>query len=236
LQPLQHLDGFLCLAQAKADAHVVAVNTRMCLLTDAYVERIETGVTGREAREVVVRRYGVVEPYRADLVVVGAGAVNSAALLLGSASVVHPDGLANGSGVVGRHYMYHNNSVLIAISQQPNPTRFQKTLGLNDFYFGSRIAPPGHIQMLGKTDAAMFRGESHGLLRGSAAGKLASHALDFWLSSGASAERREPGLARARRRHPPPLHPEQPRAARKADQEAPAPARAYRLQAASAAA
>jgi len=58
-------------------------------------------------------------------------------------------------------------------------------LGLNDFYFGSKDEdfPLGHIQMLGKTDAAMFRGESHGLLPGFAAGKLASHALDFWLTS-----------------------------------------------------
>ena len=56
-------------------------------------------------------------------------------------------------------------------------------MGLNDFYFGSKEEdfPLGHIQMLGKTDAAMFRGESHGPLPGFAAGKLASHALDFWL-------------------------------------------------------
>jgi len=56
-------------------------------------------------------------------------------------------------------------------------------LGLNDFYFGSKEEdfPLGHIQMLGKTDAAMFRGESHGPPPGFAAGELASHALDFWL-------------------------------------------------------
>jgi choline dehydrogenase-like flavoprotein len=183
-------DGFPCLVQAKSDAHVVAVkpalqHPNVTLLTDACVERIETSATGREAREVVVRRGGEVERYRADLVVVACGAINSAALLLRSANAIYPDGLANGSGVVGRHYMCHNNSALIAISHQPNPTRFQKTLGLNDFYFGSndKDFPLGHIQMLGKTDAAMFRGESHGLLPEFAAGKLASHALDFWLTS-----------------------------------------------------
>ena len=136
-------DGFPCLVQAKADAHVVAVKPALqyqnvTLLTDAYVERIETSATGREAREVVVHRDGEVERYRADLVVVACGAINSAALLLRSRNAMHPDGLANGSGVVGRHYMCHNNSALIAISRQPNPTRFQKTLGLDDFYFGSR--------------------------------------------------------------------------------------------------
>jgi choline dehydrogenase-like flavoprotein len=183
-------DGFPCLVQAKADAHVVAVrpalqHKNVSLLTGAYVERIETNATGHEAQSVTVRRDGEVERYRADLVVVACGAINSAALLLRSANATHPDGLANGSRIVGRHYMCHNNSALIAISRQPNPTRFQKTLGLNDFYFGSKNEdfPVGHIQMLGKTDAAMFRGESHGLLPGFAAGKLASHALDFWLTS-----------------------------------------------------
>jgi hypothetical protein len=81
--------------------------------------------------------------------------------------------------------MCHTNSALIAVSRTPNPTRFQKTLGLNDFYFGSADYqfPLGHIQMLGKTDAAMFQGEAHRLLPGFAAEKLASHALDFWLTT-----------------------------------------------------
>ena len=67
----------------------------------------------------------------------------------------------------------------------PNPTRFHKTLGLNDFYFGADDypLPLGHIQMLGKTDATMFQDEAHHLLPGLAADKLAAHALDFWLTS-----------------------------------------------------
>ena len=68
--------------------------------------------------------------FSADVVVVAAGAVNSAALLLRSANDRHPDGLANGSDVVGRHYMRHNNLALMAVSKEPNPTRFQKTLAL----------------------------------------------------------------------------------------------------------
>jgi choline dehydrogenase-like flavoprotein len=183
-------DGFPCLVRAKADAHVVCVqpaleHRNVTLLTGAYAERIETGPSGREATQIVVRRAGETERYRGDVVVVACGAINSAALLLRSANWAHPDGLANGSGVVGRHYMCHNNSALIAISRTPNPTRFQKTLGLNDFYFGAEDCefPLGHIQMLGKTDAAMFEGEAHHLLPGFAAGRLASHALDFWLTT-----------------------------------------------------
>ena len=183
-------DGFPCLVQAKADAHVVCVtpalrHPNVTLLTGAFVERVETSTTGRKATEVVVRRDGDVERYRSDIIVVAGGAINSAALLLRSANSAHPEGLANQSGVVRRRYMCHNNSALIAISRTPNPTRFQKTLGLNDFYFGDTdyALPLGHIQMLGKTNAAMFQGEAHHLLSGFAAGKLASHALDFWLTT-----------------------------------------------------
>src|SRR5438067_1231214 len=86
-----------------------------------------------------------------------------------SASDRHSRGLANGSDVVGRHYMRHNNSVLMAVSRTPNPTTFQKTLALNDFYFGAPDWPHplGHIQMMGKSDAEMLRGEAagwHGLV------------------------------------------------------------------------
>jgi choline dehydrogenase-like flavoprotein len=183
-------DGFPCLVQAKADAHVVCVapalrHPNVTLLTGAYVERIETSASGREASDIVVSRAAVTERYRGDIVVVACGAINSATLLLRSANWAHPEGLGNGSGVVGRHYMCHNNSALIAISRTPNPTRFQKTLGVNDFYFGDgeREFPLGHIQMLGKTDAAMFEGEAHHLLPGLAADKLARHALDFWLTT-----------------------------------------------------
>ncbi len=63
--------------------------------------------------------------------------------------------------MVGRHYMFHNSTAVLAISKEPNPTRFQKTLGLNDFYFGMPgfEYPMGNIQMVGKSDAEMFKGE-----------------------------------------------------------------------------
>ena len=95
------------------------------------------------------------EVYSADIVVVSCGAINSAALLLRSANDRHPRGLANRSDVVGRHYMGHVNSVLMALSREPNPTVFQKTLALNDFYFGAPDVPHpmGHISFVGKLDA-----------------------------------------------------------------------------------
>ena len=100
-------------------------------------------------------------------VVIAAGAVNSAALLLRSANDKHPRGLANGSDVVGRHYMRHNNVALMGLSREPNPTRFQKTLALHDWYAKADDwnYPLGGIQMLGKSDAEQIRAKSEAYCR-----------------------------------------------------------------------
>src|SRR5215469_10463739 len=126
-------DGFPCLVHAKSDAQVVCVDPALRfpgvkLLTNAYVEKLKTSPTGREVTSAVVRRNGAAEEYSASIVVVSCGAINSAALLLRSANDKPPRGLANSSDIVGRHYMGHVNSVLMAVSKCPNPTIFQKTL------------------------------------------------------------------------------------------------------------
>src|SRR5438876_853239 len=125
------------------------------------------------------------ETYSADVVVVSAGAINSAALLLRSASDRHPRGLANGSDMVGRHYMGHVNSVLMAISRCPNPTVFQKTLGLNDFYFGSHDwgFPMGHISFVGKLDGDTLKAGAPALAPHWTLELMGKHSLDFWLTS-----------------------------------------------------
>src|SRR5262249_385803 len=87
---------------------------------------------------VEVKRKGRTDYYSADFVVVACGAINSAALLLRSTNDKHPQGLANRSGVVGSHYMGHVNSVQMAVSKCANPTVFQKTLSVNDFYLSSK--------------------------------------------------------------------------------------------------
>jgi choline dehydrogenase-like flavoprotein len=183
-------DGYPCLVDAKADAHVRAVrpalrHDNVTLLRNAKAERIETDADGRRAVGVAVEHSGQRETYRADVIVVSCGAVNSAALLLGSASDRHPQGLANSSGVVGRHYMAHINSALLAISKEPNPTRFQKTLGINDYYWGADDFkyPLGHIQMLGKTDGPTLRAGAPWFAPGFALDYTARHAIDFWLTT-----------------------------------------------------
>ena len=123
------------------------------LLVNAEVRRLETDPGGGTVTSVVASRDGREETYEADIVVVAAGAANSAAILLRSASDRHPDGLANGSGQVGRNYMYHNSKAVVALGKERNDTVFEKTLGLNDFYFAGngREWPLGNIQMCGKS-------------------------------------------------------------------------------------
>jgi choline dehydrogenase-like flavoprotein len=183
-------DGFPCLTDGKADAHVLCVrpalkHDNVTLRTHAKVERLETDTGGRTVKRVVVNRRGAEETYNADLVVVACGAVNSAALLLRSRSDRHPNGLANSSDQVGRNYMAHINSGVIAISQTPNPTKFQKTLGVNDYYWGAEDSelPLGHIQMLGKSDRNILRGGAPWFAPGLALDYVARHAIDFWITT-----------------------------------------------------
>jgi len=183
-------DGFPCLVYAKSDAHVVCVDPALqhpnvTLLTNAFVSSIETSASGREVTKVHVERNGAKETYSASIVVVSCGAINSAALLLRSANDKHPHGLANSSDVVGRHYMGHVNSVLMAISKCPNPTIFQKSLSVNDFYFASKEweYPMGHISFVGKLDAVTLKAGAPALVPGFTLELMATHSLDFWLTS-----------------------------------------------------
>ncbi len=188
-------DGFPCLLNGKADAQVMCVDPTLAahhnveLLVRAYVERLETDASGRSVTRVHVMRDGVPERYTADIVVVACGALSSALLLLRSASDQHPQGLANGSGQVGRNYMRHNQSVLMAIMKEPNHTVFQKTLAVSDFYFGADDwdYPLGLIQMCATSHADQIKGEALPAwmewLPGMPFEKMALHSMDFWLSS-----------------------------------------------------
>ena len=186
-------DGFPCLVHAKSDAEVLGVrpaleHPNVKLLTNAMAVKLETNESGNEVTEVVVERNGETERFAGDIVVVSCGAANSAKLLLASANDSHPNGLANASDQVGRNYMFHDSVAVLALSHEPNTTIFQKTLGLNDFYFGSDDFeyPLGNIQMVGKSDAKMFRGErprDTKLAPEWTLARMALHSVDFWLST-----------------------------------------------------
>ena len=137
-------DGFPC-ARARASrtprcsaCGPALEHPNVTLLTNAKAVRLETNDAGTAVTEVVVergRRDGDATPATSSSS--ACGAANTAKLLLSSASDKHPNGLANGSDQVGRNYMFHDSAAVLALSREENPTVFQKTLGLNDFYFGS---------------------------------------------------------------------------------------------------
>lgn len=186
-------DGYPCLVHAKSDAETIAVrplldNSNFELVVDSEVLRLETDGGGSNVTAVVTKRQGQLERYAGDIVVLSAGATNSAKILLSSANDKHPNGLANGSDQVGRNYMFHNSKAVVALSKERNDTVFQKTLGINDFYLGDGNGrlPLGNIQMVGKSNAAAMKGEEPKLTRFAPHWSLetvAEHAVDFWLTT-----------------------------------------------------
>ncbi|MBU2844986.1 GMC oxidoreductase [Acidithiobacillus ferriphilus] len=181
-------DGFPCMLHAKGDAEVCGIRpaleySNVRLLTKHRVQRLISSADGKRV-ETVETDQG---RFSARLVVLAAGAVNSAALLLASASEQFPTGLANHSDQVGRHYMCHLNSACMALKPgRENRTIFQKTLALNDFYEGSGDPeypyPLGHIQSLGKVTPGLFHAEQPHLPIPATAW-AASHSVDWWLTT-----------------------------------------------------
>lgn len=189
----QTCDGFPCLVHAKSDAEMIGIRPALhypnvTLLRNSKVLKLNTNANGTAVKEVLVARDGETEKFSGDIVVVSCGAANSAKLLLMSANEKHPNGLANGSDQVGRNYMFHNSTAVLAISKEPNPTFFQKTISLNDFYFGMDgfDYPMGNIQMVGKSVGEMYKGEKPVEAELAPLGMLddiAHHAVDFWLGT-----------------------------------------------------
>ena len=182
-------DGFPCLVDGKADADVNGVRPAMqrpnvTLMLRAKVTRLLTEKSAREISGVEAKIAGEKRVFRASIVVVAAGAINSAALLLRSVSDRHPRGLANSSDQVGRNYMRHLNGAMLGVTSTPNPTVFQKTFAMNDFYWGDQDFPypMGHIQLLGKADRGMLEADAP-FAPGLALEQLATHSIDWWLTA-----------------------------------------------------
>ncbi len=182
-------DGFPCLLHAKADADINCVrpalkNENVTLMIDTKVTRLHTDPSGRRVVAVEVEREEGTQMFEADIVVVAAGAINSAALLLKSANEKHPNGLANSSDQVGRNLMKHHNLAMLGISSKLNPTSFQKTMAINDFYWGDDEFPypMGHVQLLGKSNKQMLTLDAPGFTPGFALDEMATHSVDWWMT------------------------------------------------------
>jgi choline dehydrogenase-like flavoprotein len=190
-----YFDGFPCPLNGKADAQVICIDPMLAkypnvtLMTNACVSRLGTDAAGRTVNTVHVTHDGHEKVFSADIVVVACGALSSALLLLRSANDAHPNGLANGSGQLGRNYMRHNMSVMMAVMKDVNDTVFQKTLALSDFYFGADDwpYPLGLVQMCGISHPEQIRAEALPewleWLPDMPFDVMARHSMDFWLQA-----------------------------------------------------
>ena len=165
-------NAYPCRLRMKADVEVCALQAPLArdtltLWTDTIATRLETNGRGDRVDRLEVVRNGRRQDVEAPLFVVSCGAVNSAALLLRSASRAHPAGLANSSGLVGRNYMAHFATMLSAFIPPSHDTRFAKTVTINDYYFGGPESdlPLGSIQAQGRSNATIAKAVGRSVAR-----------------------------------------------------------------------
>lgn len=185
-------DGYPCLVHAKSDSDINCIRAIMhlpnvTLVTEAKVTRLVTNASGTAIQfvEAELHSSGQTTQFTADIVVVSCGAINSAALLLQSANDKHPRGMANSSDMVGRHFMFHQADAILALSLTPNPSRYMKTFGLNDFYFGEKDYPypMGNIQPIGSFHHEMMKADAPGITPEFVLEKMKAHAVPWWLTT-----------------------------------------------------
>ena len=187
---LENFDGFPDLTDSKADSQTIGLNTALMsehveMITHAYAEKLLTDESGKKIIAVVAVVEGEEIVFTADIFIVACGAVNSAALMLRSANDMHPTGLANSSGQVGRNLMLHHNGCLVAFTKKKNDCVFQKSLGLADFYFGADDSdlPLGEIQLMGRNDPDTILWLAQELFPGKTYAELKEMSIDFWLTA-----------------------------------------------------
>ena len=129
-------DAFPDTGTGKMDAETCGLSKALAhpnveLRENARVERLLVGPDGKRVTGVEALIAGERRRISARIVILAAGAVNSAALLLAS----RESGIANRSDAVGRHFMNHNCSAVLAIDpaygqrlRLPEDARHQRLL------------------------------------------------------------------------------------------------------------
>jgi choline dehydrogenase-like flavoprotein len=192
-------DGYPCLVHAKSDSDINCIRKIMhlpnvTLLTESRVTRILTNPAGTAVTGVEVHHNGPANDppplatYSGNIVAVCCGAINSAALLLQSATDKHPRGLANNSSdQVGRNFMFHQADAILALSFKRNDDAYMKTWGTNDFYFrdpdGTYDFPMGNVQPVGSFHHEMMKDDAPPLTPGFVLETMKQHAVPWWLTT-----------------------------------------------------
>lgn len=179
-------DGFPDAREGKMDAENCALmpalkHSNVELRSGARVTRVLFDASGKLAIGVEYESGGQIHVLRAGLVVLAAGAIPSAAILLASDT----GRSVNRSGQVGRNLMAHNQSIAIGFDWRfKNDSVYQKTFAINDFYLSDGAGGPtlGNVQLLGRVDGAILKS---GLPRVPewVLQRASHHTLDFFLNS-----------------------------------------------------
>lgn len=176
-------NSFPCRIHAKSDAEVCGVlpaleHANVELWTRSTALRLITDPSGRKIEAADIQREGGAVRVTAPRFIVSCGAVNSAALLLRSASDRHPHGLANSSGLVGRRYMAHLATMMQGFNPlKQNDTVFQKTVAINDYY----LRGPGTPYPLGQVQS---QGRTHGVMAQAVVPWIPLRAYEAWVARG----------------------------------------------------
>ncbi len=160
-------DAYPNTGKGKKDAESIGLaqalrHDKVRLETGCDVTRLNLAADGRIG-SVEYKQGARVRRITAHRVILAAGAVNSAVLLLRSATEAFPRGLANTSDQVGRNFMNHNTHAVLSIHPlRRNPSVYQKTLLFNDFYLtgGPNGEPLGNVQLLGKITAPILASQT----------------------------------------------------------------------------
>lgn len=166
--------------------------TNVTLKTAAKVVYLHTNPSGSSVKAVQAQIGEQSYLFLGDIIVLACGAINSAALLLRSANEKHPTGLANSSDWVGRNLMKQLMTVLAQRSRNANSGLFQRTVCINDFYWGDTTFPypMGHIQNSGGILQDVIFSEAPPLLSvftkmmpGFGLRQLAMRTIGWWLQT-----------------------------------------------------
>ena len=190
---LSMFDGYPDITESIADVHIIGLikalkHKNVRLKTNREAIQLLTDDSGEKVTEVICKTAkGKEEIYTGDTIIVSCGAIDSAALLLKSKSELHQEGLANGSGLVGRNLMLHNNGTVVAISEKANDSEFQSAYIISDFYHKSDDSkyPLGSIQFIDKTDPDTLKNELMEIKTNDKwdIENVADHSIEFFITS-----------------------------------------------------
>jgi choline dehydrogenase-like flavoprotein len=154
-------DAYYCPRDAKMDAELAALRPAVAtgnvtLLTKTQCLRVLTTPDGKKVTGVVLRSDGGSEfTLNTPIVASGCGLRETPLLLWRSRTSQHPNGLANGSGALGRYWASHTQGWVFPMKLGVQAENFhQKTFAINSFYHSAPDwkYPMGVIQAAGSIE------------------------------------------------------------------------------------